>query len=210
MVRALTPLQWNYVPDTAEQMAALEPKRYERTLFLLATLFAMYLRVSDIVGRENWKPCMGDFRQDAEGNWWFHVVGKGNKVGKIAVRDEYIHNHLKRYRAFLGLPALPQQGEKTPLITTLSGRSGLSDRQVRALLQAVFDSALARMRAESRATHEMDSLKSASAHWLRHTSATFDAPFRNAKDLQFDLRHSNLSTTQTPIIIRMTKNDPTQ
>jgi integrase len=33
-------------------------------------------------------------------------------------------------------------------------------------------------------------------HWLRHTSATFDAPHRDMKDLQVDLRHNSLSTTQ--------------
>lgn len=139
---------------------------------------------------------MGDFRQDAEGNWWYHVIGKGNKAGKIAMRDEYIEQYLKRYRRFLGLPVLPHWDERTPLLSTLQGRSGLSGRQVRALLQAVFDNALARMRGEGRQAHEMNSLKAASAHWLRHTSATFDAPLRNAKDLQLDLRHSNLSTTQ--------------
>ncbi|GLO40322.1 hypothetical protein PPUN15366_19660 [Pseudomonas putida] len=53
-----------------------------------------------------------------------------------------------------------------------------------------------KMRSEGRAHHEMESLRCASAHWLRHTSATFDAPLRNSKDLQEDLRHSNLSTTQ--------------
>ena len=31
---------------------------------------------------------------------------------------------------------------------------------------------------------------------LRHTSATFDAPHRDMKDLQADLRHNSLSTTQ--------------
>ena len=196
ITRALTPLQWNYVLEAAEKMAESEPARYERTLFILSTLFAMYLRVSDVVGRHNWKPSMGDFRQDPEGNWWYHAVGKGNKVGKIAVRDEYINLYLKRYRRFLGLPELPEIGETTPLIKTLRGRSGLSDRQVRALLQVVFDKALESMRIEGRAVHEMESLKVASLHWLRHTSATFDAPLRSAKDLQIDLRHSNLSTTQ--------------
>ncbi|KTB82789.1 hypothetical protein AO072_21840 [Pseudomonas syringae ICMP 13102] len=111
----------------------------------------MYLRVSDIVGRPNWQPAMGDFRQDEEGNWWYHVIGKGNKAGKVAVRDEYITKYLKRYRRFVGLPALPQWEEKTPLLTTLRGRSGLSGRQVRALLQAVFDKTLSRMRDEGRA-----------------------------------------------------------
>jgi site-specific recombinase XerD len=196
VTRALTPLQWNYVLETAEKLAVCEPARHERTLFILSTLFSMYLRVSDVVGRQNWRPSMGDFRQDPEGNWWYHTVGKGNKVGKVAVRDEYINLYLKRYRRFLGLPELPEIGETTPLIKTLRGRSGLSDRQVRALLQVVFDKALESMRNEGRAVHEMESLKVASLHWLRHTSATFDAPLRNAKDLQVDLRHSNLSTTQ--------------
>lgn len=194
--RALTPLQWDYVIDTAEAMAEAEPKKHERTLFILLTMFSMYLRISDIVGRSNWQPTMGDFRLDADGNWWFHVVGKGNKSGKIAVRDEYVEKYLKRYRTFIGLGPLPSYQEKTPLLKTLSGRAGLSDRQVRALLQAVFDNALVRMRDEGREPYEMDSLRVASSHWLRHTSATFDAPFRNAKDLQYDLRHSNLATTQ--------------
>lgn len=194
--RALTPLQWDYVLETAEQMALAEPGRHERTLFILATLFAMYLRVSDIVGRPNWHPVMGDFRQDEEGNWWYHVIGKGNKAGKVAVRDEYVSKYLKRYRRFVGLSPLPEWNEQTPLLMTLRGRSGLSGRQVRALLQSVFDNALARMRDEEREEHEMNSLKAASAHWLRHTAATFDAPLRSAKDLQMDLRHSNLSTTQ--------------
>lgn len=194
--RALTPLQWDYVIDTAEAMAAAEPVKYERTLFILLTMFSMYLRISDLVGRSNWQPTMGDFRLDADGNWWFHVVGKGNKSGKIAVRDEYVEKYLKRYRTFTGLSPLPSYQEKTPLLKTMSGRAGLSDRQVRALLQAVFDNALVRMRDEGREPYEMDSLRVASSHWLRHTSATFDAPFRNAKDLQYDLRHSNLATTQ--------------
>lgn len=194
--RALTPLQWDYVLETAEHMALEEPERHERTLFIVATLFAMYLRVSDIVGRPNWRPVMGDFRRDPEGNWWYHVIGKGNKAGKVAVRDEYISKYLTRYRRFIGLTELPGWNDQTPLLMTTRGRSGLSGRQVRALLQSVFDKALARMRDEQREEHEMNSLRAASAHWLRHTSATFDAPLRSPKDLQMDLRHSSLSTTQ--------------
>lgn len=50
--RALTHLQWDYVIETSEQMAD-EDVDHERTLFVLTTLFAMYLRVSDLVGRNN-------------------------------------------------------------------------------------------------------------------------------------------------------------
>ncbi|MCY1507929.1 Tyrosine recombinase XerC [compost metagenome] len=169
---------------------------HERTLFIVATLFAMYLRVSDLVGRDNWTPTMGDIRRDSTGNWWFHVVGKGNKSAKISIRDEYIQTYLVRYRQHLQLPPLPGSHEKTPLISTLKGRAGLSDRHIRLLLQEVFDRSLARMAQEAWSDDEIDQLRSASLHWLRHTSATFDAPHRDMKDLQADLRHNSLSTTQ--------------
>jgi site-specific recombinase XerD len=193
--RSLTPLQWSYVIETAEKMADAD-ETHERTLFILTTLFAMYLRVSDLVGRDNWEPTMGDFRKDTQGNWWFNVVGKGNKAAKISVRDDYIENYLPRYRRHLGLPALPSPHETHPLLTTLKGRAGLSDRHLRLLLQEVFDRSLERMVAEGWSDDEVDHLRSASLHWLRHTSATFDAPRRDMKDLQADLRHNSLSTTQ--------------
>jgi site-specific recombinase XerD len=193
--RSLTELQWSFVIDTAEQMAGDDPA-HERTLFILTTLFAMYLRVSDLIGRDNWRPTMGDLRRDTTGNWWFHVVGKGNKAAKISVRDEYIDRYLVRYRHFLNLSPLPSPQEKTPLISTLNGRGGLSDRHVRSILQVVFDRSLQRMQSEGWSEDEIDQLRSASLHWLRHTAATFDAPFREMKDLQADLRHNSLSTTQ--------------
>ncbi len=193
--RSLTQLQWSYVIETAEQMAADDPV-HERTLFIVATLFAMYLRVSDLVGRDNWTPTMGDIRRDSMGNWWFHVVGKGNKAAKISIRDDYIQNYLVRYRQHLQLSPLPSAHEKTPLISTLKGRGGLSDRHIRLMLQELFDRAMVRMAEEGWSNDEIDQLRSASLHWLRHTSATFDAPYRDMKDLQADLRHNSLSTTQ--------------
>lgn len=193
--RSLTPLQWSYVIETAEQMAAADPT-HERTLFIVATLFSMYLRVSDLVGRDNWTPTMGDIRRDSMGNWWFHVVGKGNKAAKISIRDDYIQNYLVRYRQHLQLSPLPSAHENTPLISTLKGRGGLSDRHIRLMLQELFDRAMVRMAEEGWSNDEIDQLRSASLHWLRHTSATFDAPYRDMKDLQADLRHNSLSTTQ--------------
>ncbi|MBC8649326.1 site-specific integrase [Pseudomonas sp. MTM4] len=193
--RSLTQLQWSYVIETAEQMAAADSV-HERTLFITATLFSMYLRVSDIVGRDNWTPTMSDIRRDSTGTWWYHAVGKGNKAAKISIRDDYIHAYLMRYRVHLGLPPLPSAHESTPLIASLKGRAGLSDRHIRLLLQELFDRSLARMSEEGWSDDEIDQLRSASLHWLRHTSATFDAPHRDMKDLQADLRHSSMSTTQ--------------
>ncbi|MNJ31302.1 site-specific tyrosine recombinase XerC [compost metagenome] len=193
--RSLTELQWSFVIETAEQMAN-EDSTHERTLFIVATIFSMYLRVSDLVGRDNWQPTMGDLRRDTTGNWWFHVIGKGNKAAKIGVRDDYIDNYLTRYRRHRQLSPLPSPQESIPLIATIKGRGGLSDRHIRKLLQTVFDQALTRMQKEGWTEDEVDHLRSVSLHWLRHTAATFDAPCRDMKDLQADLRHNSLSTTQ--------------
>jgi site-specific recombinase XerD len=192
--RSLTHLQWDYVIETAERMAAEDPDRYERSLFILITLFAMYLRISDLVGRDNWQPTMGSFAKTGE-SWWFHVVGKGNKRAKVSVRDDYLP-YLKRYRTFLGMPPLPYPGDISPLLASIDGRPGLSDRHIRSLVQEIFDHAAARMRSEGRPDDEVANLRAASLHWLRHTSATFDAPYREMKDLQADLRHESLKTTQ--------------
>jgi site-specific recombinase XerD len=194
--RALTPLQWDFVLTTAEKMAAMAPEQHERTLFIAATLFSMYLRVSDVCGRVNWQPTMGSFKTDHEGNWWFHLVGKGDKAAKVAVRPEYIDRYLKRYRRFLGLSELPLPNEQTPLIATLNGRPGLSTRMVHLIIQKLFDRAVNEMVNEDRQPGEIEALRVASTHWLRHTAATLDAPWRDSKDLQMDLRHNNLSTTQ--------------
>lgn len=105
--KALTPLQWNYVIETAEVMAA-EDSRHERTQFIAATLFSLYLRISDLVGRDNWTPTMGSIKFDGE-KWWFNVVGKGNKAPKVSVRDEYIEDYLKRYRSTLSLCRLTKK-----------------------------------------------------------------------------------------------------
>ena len=72
----------------------------------------------------------------------------------------------------------------------------MSDRHIRLLLQGVFDRTLQRMQLEGWREEDVNRLRAASLHWLRHTSATFDAPHRDMKDLQIDLRHNSLSTTQ--------------
>lgn len=191
--RSLTPVQWDFVIETAETMAD-ENEEHERTLFILVTLFSLYLRISDLVGRENWEPTMGSFQKSGD-DWWYHATRKGNKVAKVSVRNEYL-NYLKRYRATLSLSPLPYPGEPTPLLRSKHGRSGLSDRHVRLLIQEVFDRAVDRMKAEDQPEDEITNLRAASLHWLRHTSATFDAPYRDPKDLQADLGHESLSTTQ--------------
>lgn len=79
-VRRLSELQWEYVIETAQQLAEKDPEKHERTLFILSALFLMYLRISELAASERWTPVMNDFRRDHDGLWWFTVVGKGNNL----------------------------------------------------------------------------------------------------------------------------------
>lgn len=192
--KSLTHLQWDFLVDVAEKMANEEPDKYERSLFILVTLQSMYLRVSDLVGNAHWTPTMGSFVKKG-GSWWYRVIGKGNVEAEITVKPDYLQ-YLTRYRRFRGLSDLPNPRDKDPLIVSRWGRAGLTDRQVRNLIQEVFDKALEQMQEEGREEDEMANLRQASLHWLRHTGATFDAPYRDPKHLQADLRHKALATTQ--------------
>jgi hypothetical protein len=51
------------------------------------------------------------------------------------------------------------------------------------VLQDVFDRSIGRMAREGWSDDEIDQLRSASLHWLRHISATFDAPHRGGSKL---------------------------
>ena len=194
VVRRISNLQWDYVIETAEQMAAREPERHERTLFIMNCLFAMYLRISELVADERASPVMGDFRKDQDGYWWFHVTGKGNKSRTVTVSDAML-GALKRYRTFLGLSALPTLNDETPLVAKVKGAGPLtSTRQIRVIVQDCFDAAFARMKADGFEDDAID-LKAATVHWLRHTGISEDVKIRPREHVRDDAGHASMATT---------------
>jgi len=127
-------------------MAIENPEEHERTLFIMNCLFAMYLRISELVADERSTPIMSDFRKDHDKNWWFDVTGKGNKNRSITVCDDML-KALKRYRKYLGLSQLPQHGEQIPLISKTLGKGSItSTRHIRRIVQLCFDEAYKRMK----------------------------------------------------------------
>ena len=190
--RELTSEQWGYVIDVAEKMANND-SRYERDLFIIVTIYSMYLRGAELSGNDYWTPTMGAFTI-LQGTWWFEIVGRNNEISRVSVRPDFMP-YLVRYRQSRSLPPLPSHGETTPLLTTLTGRPGLTDRQIRGIIQRVFDNAHAQMKSEGFDERNRIALLSASATWLRNTSAASDAPERNPVQLRKDLRQRDLLVT---------------
>lgn len=198
-IRRLSDLQWSFVIETAEQMAD-DNSKYERTLFIMTALYAMYLRISELVVSERWSPKMNDFKRDPDGNWWFTTVGKGNKERQIAV-SRFMLKALKRWRKYLKLSALPSADDQSPLIPKNRGSGGVtSTNQIRNIVQACFNSAALRMENEG-FKEEIGNLRAATVHWLRHTGISDDVKHRPREHVRDDAGHSSSQTTDRYIDI---------
>ena len=190
-IKRLSDLQWEYVLDCAEK-AADESQAYERTLFIIAMLKTLYLRVSELSDRTNWQPVWKHFWQDSDGNRWLKVLGKGNKMRDVSVPSAlspYIERY-QRYRANIS----PTFGVNSSLVAKNRGIGGMTSRQLRRIVQEAFDMAYDRMISEG-FKDEAKALREATTHWLRHTGASQDIASRPLKHMADDLGHSSMGTT---------------
>ena len=194
-VKRLSSEQWQYLLDTAIEMADSDPI-YERNLFVIAALKTLFLRVSELSERDNWSPVMSHFWQDDENNWWLKIFGKGRKLRDTTVPPDFIP-FLQRYRLSRGLSGLPSSGDNNVLVEKIRGQGGMTSRHLRRLVQNIFDQAYVRMK-QHRGENKAIKLKEATTHWLRHTGASMEIERGRAlKDLSEDLGHASMATTDT-------------
>lgn len=200
-IRRLSELQWAYVIETAEKMADGNPK-YERALFMMNALYGMYLRISELASTDRWQPQMGHFFRDQDGHWWFKTVGKGNKERNITVSDAMLAA-LKRYRQALDMSPLPSPGETTPLLFKEKGYGPLSStRHIRMIVQECFNKAVERMQKDGMA-EDVNELKAATVHWLRHTGISDDVKHRPREHVRDDAGHGSSAITDRYIDIEL-------
>jgi len=194
-IKRLTASQWQYVLDTAVEMAD-EDAVFERNLFVIAALKTLFLRISELSERPTWSPTMGHFWQDDDENWWLKIFGKSRKLRDITVPIDFLP-FLERYRASRDLIGLPASNENSVLVEKVRGQGGMTSRHLRRIVQSVFDQAHDNMR-RSEGENRALKLKEASAHWLRHTGASMEIERgRPLKDISEDLGHASMATTDT-------------
>lgn len=194
-IRRLTEAQWQYVLDIALSLAE-DDHVHERSLFVVATLKTLFLRISELSERKDWSPEMKHFWQDEDENWWLKIYGKGRKLRDVSVPTQYL-TYLKRYRKYRALPPLPSSFESSPLVEKIRGQGGMTSRHLTRIVQEIFDQAYRKMKHE-RGEDTARKLLEASTHWLRHTGASMEVERGRAlKDLSEDLGHSSMATTDT-------------
>jgi len=188
--RMLTLEEWHAMLDTLEAFPAEsvnEKNEKARLTFLVSILYFLGLRINELATHA-WNA----FRK-IDGDWWFYVVGKGDKLGRIPVNDELLRAIIQ-YRHHLKKPPFPDSNDSMPLIASFTTREAITPRQINKLLKKL---ALATAK---QFTHEPEKIKKIakfSAHWLRHLSASMqDRAGIQFKHIRANHRHENDETTR--------------
>lgn len=159
-----------------------------RARYIILLLFYTGLRIAEAAFHK-----MGNFTQ-RESNWFLRVMGKGKKLREIPVPDELL-KALAEFRLKVGLPSpQPQFREKTPLIPMKNLQQPISTRRINQILKWGFN--LGSNKLELDQPRKASKLRSASAHWLRHSYVTYlldsGAPLKVAQE---NAGHSDIGTT---------------
>lgn len=181
---------WGLLKDQLAQQTQETKKQinhFQRNQFLFHLLYLMAPRVSEVSSHS-----MNSFRL-YRGQWWWFVLGKGEKLGKVPASDEMLAA-LMQYRQHLGLSPLPAENDTSPLLRSISGSKGISANMVYRQVKTVVQDAAQAIRLE----HPMQAsvLEKASTHWFRHTSVTHgDDTGIDLKYLTRSARHEKIETT---------------
>ncbi|MEE8056982.1 MAG: hypothetical protein V3T17_03995 [Pseudomonadales bacterium] len=112
---------------------------------------------------------------------------------------------LKTYReTYLKLSPYPLRGETTPLVSHLNNddKSMTSTHPIRQLVQQCFDQAADKIESEGE-SHQAESLRIATVHWLRHTGISEDVKRRPREHVRDDAGHSSSAITDRYVDVEL-------
>lgn len=195
---------WAAFQDVIEMMpkeSQDDLDKYERAKFISALMLYLAPRASELANGT-----MNNFRSDGS-RWWWHVVGKGKKKGKVPVVKGML-KALIGYRTYLGFTPLPLNDDETPLLRSIRTGETITDRQLNYILDNLFEDAaklLEQKAAELPASDVLEvaayktraaKVRKASSHWGRHTSITYQVRSGIPKSIvQLNARHNSGNTT---------------
>ena len=195
---SLTQRQWDFILEALVALkddtnaTELQRKKWTRSLFIMTFMKANMLRISEICRTSAFNPKMSDLRkvsipsEDFE-YWEYSFLGKGS-VRRTVLLPEGVLPYLVDYRRSRDLANdYPDDDDHAPLLAHLKAkrdRNGtvtqehpLTYNAARDQIQLVFNKTVKYMENKERELgisyeKDIDALKQASTHWLRHTGAS--------------------------------------
>lgn len=187
-------VEWDYIRKAMDDLIARD-HAHERTLFLVMSIYHLYLKSGDFETYSSTMK-MSDFFTDQDGRTGLNLGTDQADWSWIEVPDEYVTAHLGRYRRYLGTDSIPLHLDSTPIFSTLAGRPGLRARYVNFLFSKVLEEACASMKRDGYSDVDVQNLEAGSLKWVRHTSASVSAQRISTPELHKNLRIKNVQSTE--------------
>ena len=190
--RAFTEGEWALVrtlADGLEWSHGWTPDAATRLRFMLDFGYATGLRAAELVG-----VTLGGIEIGPRGERWLHLVGKGERRGKVAL-PSMASRALDQYLVSRGLPVTPARWDRhSPILADLENGSPITTPRLRAVLRRFLTLAANEIESDHRPL--ADKLRRATPHWLRHTHATHAlAQGASLTTVRENLRHASITTT---------------
>lgn len=183
--------EWEIFVLTAESMADSDPE-FERKLFLLMTVYYLNLRPKDIQDLGS-LILMDSLSEKADGTYRLNVPLMP-ELGRIIIPSEYVERYVTRFRSYLGTYMTPLCADTTPIISTRSGRAGISDRHANVIFKSVCKQVIASMELSGVAVPDDSAFRVASLLWVRETSLTRLAEFMPFDDFFAMMRDTTMDS----------------
>ena len=171
-----------------------ERERKGRTRLLVAIAFGLALRRSEIANLT-----YGQLRRDGA-SWVFRQVPTKGGQFQNKHAPGFVIQALWAYREVLGLRCPPELIERGPVVRRLGNPRALGPQSIAQDLQAAFREAadmLALHHTDRESQEAAEKLRSATAHWMRHTRAsTLIEGGLTPAEAQMVLGHADARTTQ--------------
>lgn len=185
LTRYLEAYCWDQVVDFL--MSKGNDPEWVKRRFILMALYHTRARISELASA-TMANIERRMRPGGEIQWWISLLGKGNKERDVPIPD--LIEHLREYRASRGLPEEPA-GEDLPLIAKARGQGNMTPQNLHEIIKDTFELITAALPPEL-----SQKLKLASAHWLRHSSASHALDEgESLQSVNKTLGHASLDTT---------------
>jgi len=189
--------EWYTLLDTLEELPESNSRQKLDKARLRLAVYLLYflgIRISELE-KSTWNA----FRE-LNDKWWFFVIGKGGKIGKIPVNDELL-NSIKEYRTLMKMLEFPDINNETehfiPIITNWNTGKALTARNINKLLKSLAIKTAEEFSKNPKTVKKAEKLKKFSAHWLRHLSASMqDVAGVSFKHIRENHRHASDETTR--------------
>jgi len=182
---------WNAFVEAAESLA-ISDHNFERNLFLLMSVYHLYLSPADI-NRFSAGLAVKSLFKRADGTYGLKVAGHP-ELQRVSISSDYVHRWVARYRAHVGTHLVPLDRDPTPLISTQSGRPGISSAHANLIFKQVCSQVVEKIKLGGGTVPSGSSFYRATLSWLKETSLVQAAQSTPLIELYPSIRGTTLDT----------------